>query len=238
MVTKTINKQLFYFIFFLKQTKLLKNEHFKMSGFKDTLSDLPDDYDSDEIEDEEIGDEDEETEDRIPNDQTHPNQRFIESERQTVSNIFEGIHNFICGGFSSDTNRRSTLLLSFGGYIPFMTFSEQLQVATNNSIDSEESEEEKRKRKRLRKDLLIKQQEIDETLKLQEKRRKENNHSSEEIMEKITCKICLDNDVSLLLVDCGHTVCHGCYNMLIEKMGNKCHICKASIEKKPIKIFL
>jgi hypothetical protein len=48
------------------------------------------------------------------------------------------------------------------------------------------------------------------------------------------CQICLTDDITHVLVPCGHTFCGTCVNQL---QRNKCAMCRANIDKK-IKFFV
>lgn len=60
----------------------------------------------------------------------------------------------------------------------------------------------------------------------------ENNDEDKKVNNKTICKVCLDNEISVVFFPCGHTACLDCAPAL-----TKCPICRAPIQKF-IKIYM
>jgi rubrerythrin len=59
-----------------------------------------------------------------------------------------------------------------------------------------------------------------------------------EIKEKLTCKICFDNTINMILEPCGHTaICSNCYTSMRMYNNRKCPICNKLITSSK-KIYL
>ena len=51
-----------------------------------------------------------------------------------------------------------------------------------------------------------------------------------ELKKSITCIVCFDHIVDLVLRECGHTICTFCYNNKVKPLRH-CHVCRQQIEK-------